>query len=123
MKILKFTCQHRHDFKATIKCEYCGHTQELAHGYDDDHYHNNVMPTITCESCGCDRSGRIPESNPDGAKHVSQLKACPFCGNEADTNDDGNNTFYLSCMGYDCETQGPVRQTMEEAITAWNCRA
>ncbi len=52
-------------------------------------------------------------------------KGCPFCGNEADTNDDGkgcSGKYYLSCMVPECEMHGPVCKTLDLAIRAWNKR-
>ena len=43
--------QHRRDFTAIYECEHCGHT-EKAGGYDDAHFHGNVIPTIKCKKCG-----------------------------------------------------------------------
>lgn len=58
--------------------------------------------------------------------NTKQLKCCPFCGNEADTNSDGegcDGKYYLSCMGPWCGAEGPVRKTLNEAIDAWNQRS
>lgn len=55
----------------------------------------------------------------------TELKPCPFCGNEADTNSDGkgcSGKYYLSCMSLDCEMHGPVKRTLAWAINAWNTR-
>jgi hypothetical protein len=52
MFIKTIVSQHRNDFTAIIKCEYCGHTQELKTGYDDYYYHTRVIPKIKCGSCG-----------------------------------------------------------------------
>lgn len=51
MKIEKFTYQNRRDFKAIFKCEHCGHEIEKW-GYDDENFHNNVIPNMVCEECG-----------------------------------------------------------------------
>ena len=51
MKIKKIISQHRRDFYAIFECEHCGLTHEK-HGYDDGHFHNNVIPTMKCPQCG-----------------------------------------------------------------------
>ncbi len=51
MKIQKITRQNRRDFTAVYECEHCGAT-EMGYGYDDDHFHRNVIPGMKCESCG-----------------------------------------------------------------------
>ena len=55
MKIKKITSQHRRDFTAILECDHCGHTQTLSGGYDDDYYHQNVIPNIKCKKC--DKTG------------------------------------------------------------------
>jgi predicted nucleic-acid-binding Zn-ribbon protein len=52
MKIVKIIHQHRRDFTAEIKCEFCGYTRTLEGGYDDRNYHDNVLPEIKCKKCG-----------------------------------------------------------------------
>ena len=52
MKIKKITSQHRRDFSADMKCEFCGHEEKLSSGYDDDFYHQKVIPAQKCGSCG-----------------------------------------------------------------------
>ena len=51
MKIKTILSQHRRDFQAIYKCEYCGH-EEQEEGYDDTNFHNNVVPTMKCIECG-----------------------------------------------------------------------
>lgn len=51
MKIEKITSQHRRDFTAIYKCEHCGF-ERYGTGYDDENYHNNVVPNMICEKCG-----------------------------------------------------------------------
>lgn len=71
MKIDKIVRQHRNDFSAELICEHCGNRQVLRYGYDDAHYHEKVIPTITCLSCKKNRAGEVCEhENPDGAMHV-----------------------------------------------------
>ena len=52
MKIKQITHQSRRDFWADLECEHCNHVQKLANGYDDSHFHTNVIPAIKCEECG-----------------------------------------------------------------------
>lgn len=52
MKIKKIIHQHRRDFFADMECEHCGHVEPDYPGYDDDHFHRNVIPEIRCKSCG-----------------------------------------------------------------------
>lgn len=51
MKIQTIKSQHRRDFIAIYKCEHCGHT-ETGSGYDDEYFHNSVIPIMECKSCG-----------------------------------------------------------------------
>ncbi len=51
MKIQKIKSQHRRDFTAIYECEHCGHTHESS-GYDDAHFHQNVIPKMKCKECG-----------------------------------------------------------------------
>lgn len=51
MEIQKKTFQVRNDFNAILRCQYCGHTQELRGGYDSEHYRNEVIPRIRCKNC------------------------------------------------------------------------
>lgn len=50
MKIKKITQQDRRDFTAIYEC-HCGHTQ-TGSGYDDEYFHNEVMPRMKCKKCG-----------------------------------------------------------------------
>lgn len=51
MRIKKILTQSRRDFTATLECDHCGHEQKLMGGYDDDNYHRNVIPKMTCDKC------------------------------------------------------------------------
>ena len=55
MKIKSILSQSRRDFTAVYECEHCDKTVE-GRGYDDDHFHRNVIPAMVCEGCG-KRSG------------------------------------------------------------------
>ena len=50
MHIKKILNQHRRDFVAIFQCEHCGCEEEIG-GYDDSHYHNNVIPKMRCKKC------------------------------------------------------------------------
>jgi len=51
MKIIEITSQNRRDFYADYKCEHCGHIEKNKWGYDDDHFHKNVIPNMRCKKC------------------------------------------------------------------------
>ena len=51
MQIKKIVSQSRRDFTAIYECEHCGHEVE-DYGYDDAHFHNNVIPNRKCKECG-----------------------------------------------------------------------
>ncbi len=51
MKIKKILSRNRRDFEAMYECESCGF-EEKARGYDDFHFHNNVVPLMKCFECG-----------------------------------------------------------------------
>ncbi len=50
MKIKEILSQSRRDFKAIYVCEHCGHEEKLS-GYDDDNFHQNVIPKMLCDKC------------------------------------------------------------------------
>jgi hypothetical protein len=52
MKIKKIISQHRRDFSAIMICEHCENEEINKYGYDDDNYHNNVIPSMECKVCG-----------------------------------------------------------------------
>lgn len=51
MKIKEITSQTRRDFYAIYECEHCGH-EHKGSGYDDTHFHQNVIPRMPCQACG-----------------------------------------------------------------------
>ena len=53
--------QSRRDFKGTFACPYCGYEHEGC-GYDDTHFHHDVIPTMECPKCGKTGGGTI--TNP-----------------------------------------------------------
>lgn len=54
MKIKQITRQNRRDFTAIYECEGCGHKKEGS-GYDDNYFHENVVPKKICDECGKSR--------------------------------------------------------------------
>lgn len=58
---------------------------------------------------------------------MSDLKPCPFCGGEADMNDEGAecspDRFWACCTNHKCFVEGTgVCATEEEVAQAWNAR-
>ena len=51
MKIKRITSRNRRDFMAVYVCEHCGH-EDTGYGYDDDNFHQNVIPAMKCPECG-----------------------------------------------------------------------
>jgi len=51
MKIKTIKSQTRRDFHAIYVCEHCDNEQEGS-GYDDDYFHQNVIPEMKCKKCG-----------------------------------------------------------------------
>ena len=51
MKIKEILSQYRRDFTATLVCEHCANESPLLCGYDDAHFHANVIPAMVCPSC------------------------------------------------------------------------
>ena len=62
MKIQKFTNRNRRDFTAIYECEHCESTKSGG-GYDDDNFHNNVIPAMVCGICG--------KSSPTGSEPLT----------------------------------------------------
>ena len=50
MRIKEIERQHRRDFTAVYECEHCGY-EAKGYGYDDDNFHRNVIPNMTCPEC------------------------------------------------------------------------
>ena len=71
MKIKLVTFELGNDFSADMECEHCGGLQKLTSGYNDSFYHTKVIPAMTCEACGKNRAGLVPEvKNNSGNSHV-----------------------------------------------------
>ena len=52
MYIKKILSKNRNDFWADYACEGCGFVEHDKSGYNDDNYHNNVIPRKVCPACG-----------------------------------------------------------------------
>lgn len=65
MKIKTITGQTRRDFYAIYECGHCG-AEQKGSGYDDDNFHNNVIPSMVCKACG--KSGE-PDYKPMETKY------------------------------------------------------
>lgn len=57
-------CQNRRDFRAVYECETCG-SSFTDHGYDDEYFHNKVIPAMVCKKCGATGKASTPRSTPD----------------------------------------------------------
>lgn len=56
--------QHRRDFTGVYACEHCRHEQ-VSRGYDDQYFHQNVIPRMECAECGGTADSDAPVSSPD----------------------------------------------------------
>lgn len=65
MKLEEVTWQNSNDFKGILRCEHCDSTQFMDYGYQDDNFHNNVIPAIVCISCGKRGNKTIPNGISD----------------------------------------------------------
>lgn len=74
MKIKEYLSQHRNDFTAIMECEHCGHEHKLTTGYDDDNYHNNVIPAMKCGSCGKSSKDEMVIVSRDGERDAAQVE-------------------------------------------------
>ena len=52
MRIKYILDQHRRDFRADYECEHCGYIEKNKSGYDDNNFHENVIPKMKCHQCG-----------------------------------------------------------------------
>lgn len=70
MYIKKILSQHRRDFRAIFACKSCGHEEERS-GYDDRHFHQNVVPDMECKECG-EKAGE--DYAPRGTKYPDGMQ-------------------------------------------------
>jgi len=54
MKLIEKIKQSRRDFQGKYECQSCGNieTDNGYDSYDDDFYHDNVIPAMKCKKCG-----------------------------------------------------------------------
>lgn len=62
------TYQSRRDFKGIFACNHCSHEFEQW-GYDDENFHHNVIPEMTCPECGKAGGGTV--TNPTIPPHIT----------------------------------------------------
>ena len=62
--------QHRRDFAAVYQCEHCG-AECTWYGYDDAHFHQQVIPAMKCAECGEVAPSNAPKTAPDAPAHVT----------------------------------------------------
>lgn len=60
MRIKIVTDQHHNDFWAIYECEHCKKTRKGT-GYNDAHFHENVIPKMSCKYCGKKRDGECDD--------------------------------------------------------------
>lgn len=51
MRIKTINSQNRRDFYADYECEHCGYIKKNSSGYDDNNFHQNVIPKMKCPKC------------------------------------------------------------------------
>lgn len=69
MHIKKKVSQSRRDFTAIYQCEHCDY-EKRSSGYDDAHFHQNVIPAMTCPECGKTADESRHTTVPDVPAHV-----------------------------------------------------
>lgn len=74
MKIKEIKSQYRRDFTAMMVCEGCGHEQLNIYGYDDRHYHENVIPDMKCKSCGQSANDMGLDTRPLATKYPEGMQ-------------------------------------------------
>jgi len=52
MKIIEIVSQSGKDMRVDMECESCNHIEERVYAYDDDNFHENVIPAMKCKNCG-----------------------------------------------------------------------
>jgi ribosomal protein L37AE/L43A len=69
MHIKEIVSSHRRDFTAIYCCEHCG-AERRGYGYDDDNFHNNVIPSMVCEKCGKKAEDNSKAMSPKYPAHI-----------------------------------------------------
>ncbi len=70
MRIQKIISQYRRDFWADMVCEHCGHIEKNVSGYDDEYFHENVIPNMECPQCGKKARADYTPMKPKYAAHI-----------------------------------------------------
>lgn len=63
MHIKEKILQNGRAFRAIYECGHCKASYRGS-GYDDDHFHNNVIPNLACEVCGEKASNEYQPASP-----------------------------------------------------------
>ena len=71
MKIDKMLSQYRRDFWANYICQSCGHIEKDKSGYDDDNFHQKVIPNMKCKKCGKSTNDLGIKNEPRQTKYES----------------------------------------------------
>lgn len=66
MRVKKVNSYRHNDFYADYTCEHCKAVELDVAGYNDQHFHENVIPKWYCKSCGKNRAGIL--NNTQGIK-------------------------------------------------------
>lgn len=74
MKIKKITTQIRRDIWSTLECEFCGNIEESVCGYDDNFYHECVLPNIKCNKCSKSTISENGTVEPYASKYPDGLQ-------------------------------------------------
>ncbi len=59
MRILDLSGSLGRDLYGKLQCEHCNAIEKLSGGYDDSYWHNRVLPSFHCKSCGKNRAGEV----------------------------------------------------------------
>ena len=70
MKIKKKLSQNRRDFRAIYVCEHSNCEHESS-GYDDNYFHQTVIPDMTCKSCGKKAPKEFVPETPKYPSHLT----------------------------------------------------
>lgn len=65
------------DLYGSLECEHCGQVEKLSGGYDDAHWHRNVLPAVHCPSCRKNREGLVPSPETHAANEARGVWGTP----------------------------------------------
>jgi transcription elongation factor Elf1 len=72
MRSKEIKSRNRRDFTAIYVCEHCGNLNVIeGNGYDDEHFHQNVISNMVCKACGKKTSETY---RPLSAKHPEGMQ-------------------------------------------------